>query len=88
MQKTKKGYMGLVFILAAVIFILGWFAYLWNNNWLGGRLSIPDNALNGNSVTPENQAPKAIDAQLNDLRKDVKALQDKKDQEIMNELNK
>jgi hypothetical protein len=84
MLKTKKGYIGIIFIIVIVAFALFWFFYLWNKNWFGGRLNIPSNDLNGGATSPE--VPKGINTQLNDLRKDVKTLQDKKDQEIMNEL--
>lgn len=87
-MKTKKGYIGLVFLIVGVALMLYWFVYLWNNNWYGGELKIPDNALNGNASVDANQPPKAINEQLNDLRKDVKNLQNKRDQEILNELNK
>lgn len=89
-MQNKKGYLGLIFLLVGVALMLFWFVYLWNNNWYSGSLKIPNNALNGNSsnsAAPSNQPAKGINDQLNDLRKDVKALQDKKDQEIMNELN-
>lgn len=86
-MQTKKGYVGLIFLIVGLAFILYWFVYLWNNNWLSGRLNISSDPLNSDATTLENQPPKAINEQLNDLRKDVKNLQDKRDQEIMNELN-
>lgn len=87
-MKTKKGFVGLIFLVAGVAFMLFWFVYLWNNGWYSGKLSVPNNVSNGNTAVDANQPPKSIDAQLNDLRKDVKALQDKKDKEILDELNK
>lgn len=88
MTKTKKGFVGLIFLVIGVALMLYWFVYLWNNSWYGGKLNLPDNALGGNTAVQENQPSKSVDAQLNDLRQDIKALQDKKDQEILDELNK
>jgi len=88
MQKTKNGFAGLIFLVIGIAFILFWFVYLWNHNWFSGKLSIPSNALNDSTTIDANQSPKAINEQLNDLRQDVKTLQDKKDKEIIDELNK
>lgn len=86
MVKTKKGFIGIIFIIICVAVFVVWFAYLWNKNWFGGRLNISNDGLNINTKNAE--TPKSIDGQLNDLRQDVKALQDKKDKEIFDELNK
>jgi len=94
MLKNKKGYMGLVAILVIVVIFLAWFAYLWNKNWFGGGIKVPslstqnENGQQENSSTATPANPGDINNQLNTLRTDVKNLQDKKDQEIFNELNK
>jgi len=89
MIKNKNGYMGIIAILVGVIFAALWMAYLWNKNWFGSGINVPSlqnqNNQSGNATTAN---PGDINNQLNTLRKDIKNIQDKKDQEIINELNK
>jgi hypothetical protein len=87
----RKGYVGLIMLIAGLVFIAGWFFYLWKHNWLGGKLNIPQNSFDAKGQDSEsltNQPPQEMNNQLNQFRQDVKNLQDKKDQEILNELNK
>lgn len=75
-------------MLIVVLAIIVWMVFMMKNNWLGGN-GISE-SLNPNNST-NTEAPRntqEINAQLNDLRQDVKALQDKKDKEILDELNK
>ena len=87
MQKTKKGFLGLIAMLIVVVAIVVWMLFMMRNNWLGGN-GISESLNPNNTGTQAPQNSKEINAQLNDLRQDVKALQDKKDQEILDELNK
>ena len=70
-----------------------WFVYLWNHNWFGGGLNVPSLSTQNDSgsLIPQestNSNPGDINKQLNRLRTDVKNLENKKNQEINDELNK
>lgn len=75
-NKNLNGYIGIIAIVIVVIVFMLWFAYLWQKQWFKGfNLGI------GENKTEEN---KPVTEQLNDLRVDLKQIQDKKDQEIYN----
>jgi len=93
-MKNKKGFTSLIAILVIMVIFFAFFAYLWNGNWFGGGINMPSltdqngGTQSGNSTTPVKENTGDINKQLNTLRTDVKNLQDQKDQEILNELNK
>lgn len=80
-MKNKKinlgGYIGLVAILVVTLVAVLWMLYLWRQNIIGG-LNIN---ISGNEEIKTEQ-PKDMTEQLDDLRGDIKNIQDKKDQEI------
>ena len=72
--KNLGGYIGLIAIIIVTLVIATWFAYLWQKQWFKGfNIGI------GENKTEEN---KPVTEQLNDLRVDLKQIQDKKDKEI------
>jgi hypothetical protein len=70
--KNPSGYIGLIAILIATLVIVFWFIYLWNKQWFKGF----------NLTGREEAENKPVTEQLNDLRVDLKEIQDKKDKEI------
>jgi len=85
-HKNKGGYVGIIAILIVVIFIALWMAYLWNNNWFGGGIKVPSLQNQNNSSENTTTNPGDINNQLNTLQKDIKNIQDKKDQEVYDNL--
>lgn len=79
--KNKGGYMGIIAILIVVAFAVLWMAYLWRQNIVGG-LNVN---ISGNEES-KTEPPKQINEQLNDLKKDIKDIQNKKDQEVYDNL--
>jgi len=75
---NPRGYIGLIALLVVVFIAVFWMLYLWRTQWFKSP------ALNINGTNNENGVMESKDAsqQLNNLREDVKQLQDKKDQEI------
>ena len=72
--KNPSGYIGLIAILIVTLAIVFWFVYLWNKQWFKGfNIGIGENKIEEN---------KPVTEQLNDLRVDLKQIQDKKDKEI------
>jgi hypothetical protein len=91
--QNKKGFFSLIAILVIVLVFMLWFVYLWNHNWFGGGLNVPSLSTQNDSGSlipqePANSNPGDINKQLNRLRTDVKNLENKKNQEINDELNK
>ncbi len=81
-MQNKKGYVGLIALLVVVLIAVFWMVYLWRTQWF----KTP--ALNINGTDNKTGVAENKDAaeQLNDLREDVKQLQDKKNQEIYDAL--
>lgn len=86
-MKNQKGFIGLISILIVVIIAALFMVYLFKGSWLSGGVDISGKNLNLKK-SADDQMPKDINSQLDDLRQNVKDLQNKKDQEIMSELNK
>ena len=85
--KNRGGYMGIIAILIVVTFAALWMAYLWKNNWFGGGIKVPSlQNQNNPSENTTTASPGDINNQLNTLRKDIKNIQDKKDQEVYDNL--
>ena len=75
MYKNQKGFIGLIALLVVVVIAAIWMAYLFKHNWFGA----PD--ISGNS-SGSAIAPKDVPAQLDDLRANIKNIQDKEDKKI------
>lgn len=71
-------------LLVVVVLAALWMIYLYRSDWFGGINISGDNLNPGTAAN--GSMPKDINGQLDNLRQNVKNLQDKKDQEIMNEL--
>ncbi len=72
--KNPSGYIGLIAILIVTLVTVFWFIYLWNKQWFKGF----------NLTGKEETGNKPVTEQLNNLRTDLKQIQEKKDQEIYN----
>jgi uncharacterized membrane protein YraQ (UPF0718 family) len=87
-MQNKKGFISLIAILIVIIVAAFWMLYLFKREWFGANnLNLSGgltNAIDGNNA----QTPKDITGQLDNLRQNVKTIQDKKDREILDELNK
>jgi len=89
--ENKNGYIGLIMLLAVLVIMLVWMGYLWSHNWFGDGVVVPqvsDSQSQSGVTTSPATNPGDVSQQLNALRKDISNIQDKKDQEIYNELNK
>lgn len=87
----KKGFSALLGILITaviiVIFALAWFKLSEKNlERTNNELKQMNNLVPNNNETQSQ--PQSVQGQLNDLRNSVNNLADKKDQEILNEMNK
>jgi hypothetical protein len=75
MQK-QKGFIGIIAILIVVVIAALWMAYLFKHNWFGTP-----------NISGETNVQKDSATQLNDLRQNMKNIQDQKDREIFNAMN-
>lgn len=70
----QKGYVLIVALIILTSIVVMWYLYFWKKQWFSSPSFNP-----GKEKTKEN---KNINEQLNDLRGDMKNIQDKRDQEI------
>ena len=85
-MKNHKGFIGLIAILVVVAIGALWMAYLLKNNWLGKSNMNLSGGLPGASTNVDSQS-KDINGQLNDLRQNLKTVQNNEDQKINNAMN-
>jgi len=76
-MKNEKGFIGLIAILVVVAIAAFWMLHLYQGGWGKGGMNLSD----GLPGAEESQSTD-INGQLDDLRKNVKNIQDAKDQEI------
>lgn len=86
-----KGFVGSLIMILVTIAIIVIIFLIWEKSASKSLQNV--NGLNlGNRLIPENsqnkEAAPSIQGQLNDLRTDLKSIQDKKDKEIMDELDR
>ena len=87
-MKNKKGFISLIAMFIVIIVAAFWMLYLFKQDWFGrGSLNFSQGLGNANDNTNV-QNSKDISGQLDNLRQNIKSIQDKKDKEILNELNK
>jgi hypothetical protein len=72
-MRKQKGYIGIVAILIVVVIAAIWMAYLFKHNWFGA----PD--ISGSENT---SLQKDVPAQLDDLRANMKNIQNQEDKKI------
>ncbi len=80
-MKNQKGFIGLIAILVVVVLAVFWMAYIMKTNWLGTADTNLSNSISGAGTDASPQS-KDINGQLDDLRQNVKKIQDNKDKEI------
>ena len=78
-MRNEKGFIGLLSMLVVIVVAAIWLLYLYQNGWGGeGKMN-----LSGGLPGAENNSQSSdINGQLDDLRKNVKSIQDSKDKEI------
>jgi hypothetical protein len=85
MQK-QKGFIGLIAILVVVVIGALWMAYLLRGNWLSKSNMNLSGGLPGTNSSADAQ-PKDINGQLNDLRQNMRTVQNNEDQKINNAMS-
>lgn len=76
-MKNEKGFIGLIAALVVIVVAAFWLMYLYKNGWGKGGMNLS----NGLPGAEESQSTD-INGQLDDLKKNVKNIQNSKDQEI------
>jgi len=83
-MKNEKGFIGLLSILVVMVVAVFWMLYLYQNGWGKGGMSLT----NGLPGADKNLQATDINGQLDDLRKNVKDIQNAKDKEIYDAMGK
>lgn len=82
--KNEKGFIGLLSILVVIVVAAIWLLYLYQNGW-GGKGKMD---LSGGLPGAQESQSTDINGQLDDLKKNVKNIQDAKDKEIYDAMGK
>jgi hypothetical protein len=72
-MRKQKGFIGIIAILIVVVIAAIWMAYLFKHNWFGAP---------NISGSEDTNVQKDVPAQLDDLRANMKTIQDQQDQKI------